>query len=111
MSIAGKKMLDMMKARGGSEQDYSDEVLGTVLSVSPLQIWIDAKQILTEDFLELSALVQENKIHVSLPVSSGGKAEGEITLWRGLQDGDTVRMLRVQKGQRFIVLERTWNGV
>ncbi|WP_376717260.1 DUF2577 family protein [Lactococcus lactis] len=52
-------------------------------------------------------MVQENKIHVSLPVSSGGKAEGEITLWRGLQDGDTVRMLRVQKGQRFIVLERT----
>lgn len=117
MAVAGKQMLDMMKARGGNEQDYAEEVYGTVQSTSPLKIWVTSKLILEGDFIELSMLARELKIHVVLPVtgsakvggSSGsitGTAEGDVVVWRGLQAGDKVRMLRLQKGQRYLVLER-----
>ena len=115
-----------MKARGGSEQDYTDEVFGTVLDTSPLKIWISARLILSGDFLEVSALANELKVHVSLPItgtssvngktednknlnasgSISGTAAGDVIIWRGLQKGDKVRMLRLQKGQRYLVLER-----
>lgn len=126
MAVAGKQMLDMMKARGGNEQDYAEEVYGTVQSTSPLKIWVTSKLILEGDFIELSMLARELKIHVALPVTGSanvggssatggavaasgsitGTAEGDVVVWRGLQAGDKVRMLRLQKGQRYLVLER-----
>lgn len=110
MAVAGKQMLDMMKARGGNEQDYAEEVYGTVQSTSPLKIWVTSKLILEGDFIELSMLARELKIHVALPVTASGSitgtAKGDVVVWRGLQAGDKVRMLRLQKGQRYLVLER-----
>lgn len=111
MAVAGKQMLDMMKARGGNEQDYAEEVYGTVQSTNPLKIWVTSKLILEGDFIELSMLARELKIHVALPVTGsanvgGSSAKGDVVVWRGLQAGDKVRMLRLQKGQRYLVLER-----
>lgn len=58
-------------------------VFGTVVRVNPLQIAIDSKLVLTKDFLMLSTLMMETP----------------------LKRGDKVRMLRLNEGQLFYVLE------
>lgn len=58
-------------------------VFGTVVGVNPLRIAIDSKLVLPEDFLMLSTLMMETPIKV----------------------GDKVRMLRLNEGQLFYVLE------
>lgn len=58
-------------------------VFGTVVRVNPLQIAIDSKLVLTKDFLMLSTLMMETPLKV----------------------GDKVRMLRLNEGQLFYVLE------
>ena len=58
-------------------------VFGTVVEVDPLHIAIDSKLVLPEDFLMLSTLMMETP----------------------LKEGDKVRMLRLNEGQLFYVLE------
>lgn len=58
-------------------------VFGTVVRVNPLHIAIDSKLVLTKDFLMLSTLMMETPLKV----------------------GDKVRMLRLNEGQLFYVLE------
>ena len=121
-SNSGDYLLEKLNGKGGTESEYTDEVFGQVISTSPLKVLVDSKMTLTSEFLELTKLVQELKINVELPVNtaptkdddgedipgtdSGQKATGEVTIWRGIQAGDSVRMLRVHSGQKFILLER-----
>lgn len=63
-------------------------VYGKVMSINPLQIKVGDKMVLTSDFLILSQLVVKN------------------ATWRDLIVGDTVRMLKLNGGQIYYVLER-----
>lgn len=113
--------------------ELSDLCFGVVTSISPLAIKLDNKFIIQEQFLILGAMVKQTIIkvpvdhdyehlhvvpehttemggnpahtHAVLPFNTE-KAHPEIMLWRGLEVGDKVRLLRCFSGQRYYILER-----
>ena len=114
-----------------------DLCIGTVTKTSPLEITIDtARAPLKSSVLYLTESVVEKKIPVVAhnhtihdTYTGGGSSEnslsniicyehgkalpvkdGYIILNRALEAGDEVLLLRVQHGQKFIVLSRTFKG-
>lgn len=94
-------------------------VFGLVKSVNPLKIEVEQKLILESTHLVLTTLVSDFEVDMTVDYStentSGngfeshnhsitGKKKGMIHL--GLQEGETVILLQVQGGQRYIVLDR-----
>ena len=132
--MAGNKLLKIMQEVGKMPAgETTDLLFGVVTSVSPLKIKIDNRFEVDEKFLILSALVKETVInipereenkhlhvipeHTTSPAGDGPhthtipqmntySALPSILLWRGLIVGDKVRVLRVNQGQMFYVLER-----
>lgn len=132
--MAGNKLVKIMQEAGKAPSgETTDLLFGVVTSVSPLKIKIDNRFEVDEKFLILSALVketvikiperEENKhLHVipqhitsaagegphthTIPQMNTLSALPDILLWRGLIVGDKVRVLRVNQGQMFYVLER-----
>ena len=134
--MAGNKLVKIMQEAGKAPSgETTDLLFGVVTSVSPLKIKIDNRFEVDEKFLILSALVKETVIkiperdannhrheipqHETSPAGEGPQTHShiipayntnnalpDILLWRGLQVGDKVRILRVNKGQQFYVLER-----
>lgn len=91
-----------LKKMSPKNSDLSDMVYGTVTSTSPLKIRVDNMTFdLDGRFLILSRMVQ----NLTVTITIDGKS-GSATVFRALQAGDRVRMLRVQHGQKFYVLER-----
>lgn len=113
--------------------DLSDLVIGTVTSVSPLQVTeksvsdpIPAQALLlTEPVVEKKIPVVEHDHIIHDTYSGGGESvnalgnivcyehgkalpvrDGYIILNRGLAVGDRVLMLKVSSGQRYLVLSR-----
>lgn len=76
----------------------TDYVYGEVTSISPLKIKIDQKLELTSSVIILTFPVVEKKINIA--------GIGEVVIIEGLSVGDRVIMLRVEKGQKFIVLSK-----
>lgn len=128
-------VLHQMIQEGFNATQPCDLCIGTVTSAAPLEITIDtAMEPLRSAVLYLSASVIERKIPVvehthaiSDTYTGGGSAGnalssircyengkplpvkgGYIILNRGLELGDEVLLLRVQHGQKFIVLSRTF---
>lgn len=66
----------MLQAMTPKQGDTTSFVFGRVASVSPLQIIIDNRLTLTKDFVILSVLCRQSPF------------------WRGLQEGDTVVMIK-----------------
>lgn len=133
MSDAHKILNVIKKSTKRNPGTVTDLVWGEVKSISPLMIKVDNRFDITEEFIILSALCQEAIIKVpteaitkhvhTVPqhtTDPGGgpvhthtvqpiitiSAMPEIRLWRGLQVGDNVRMLRINEGQSYFVLER-----
>ncbi|MDD2288500.1 MAG: DUF2577 domain-containing protein [Bacteroidales bacterium] len=132
--MAGSKLVKIMQEAGKPPTgEVTDLLFGVVTSVSPLKIKIDNRFEVDEKFLILSALVKETVInipereenkhlhvipeHTTSPAGDGPhthtipqmntySALPSILLWRGLIVGDKVRVLRVNQGQMFYVLER-----
>lgn len=94
MPDASRLVAAMVKAGKPKENSIVDLVIGTVVSVSPLKIKI-GKLTLTETFLTVGALCKEART-----------PEPELLLWRGLQNGDEVYMIRLSSGQKYYVLQR-----
>lgn len=94
----GLNVLSIIKqASKPPESESVDLVYGTVTNMQPLTVTIDSKLIVSAQFLELSMLCK--------PLSF--RFEGEdILVWRGLQLGDKVKLLRIAKGNRYYVMER-----
>ena len=132
--MAGNKLIQTIQSMAKPPiGETTDLLFGEVTSVSPLKIKIDNRFEVDEQFLILSALVketvikiperEENKhLHVIPQHTTSAAGEGphthtipqmntlsalpDILLWRGLIVGDKVRVLRVNQGQMFYVLER-----
>ena len=132
--MAGNKLIQTIQSMAKTPiGETTDLLFGEVTSVSPLKIRVDNRFEIDEQFLILSALVKETIIPVptsgtsthshAIPThttASGGtdphthtipevttySALPSITLWRGLIVGDKVRLLRVNNGQLFYIIER-----
>lgn len=98
-------------------------VFGTVLSASPLKINIEQRLTLDESHLILSSLVSDFEVDVTLNHVTGNTSGGTgdssfashnhsitgrktMTVHLGLQPGETVMLLQVQGGQKYIILDR-----
>lgn len=132
MGDASRLVKAMQTASQKSENEKVDIITGTVTSVSPLKIKTDKIE-LTETFLVLGALCKSTTIkipkrdanthrhkvpqHTTQPAGEGPHthtinefytevALPDILLWRGLQAGDEVYMIRFSEGQKYYVLQR-----
>ena len=114
--MAGEKLVELMQQAARGEQARgtpTDLVYGSVVSVSPLVIQPEGKEPLDEDFLVLSPLV---KPFITTLLKHSHRCEGcgsetdirldPVMVWRGLEQGDRVRMLQCNSGQKFYVLDR-----
>lgn len=98
-------------------------LFGTVVSASPLKINIEQKMTLDSSDLVLTSLVSTFNVDMSMEhrteSTSGGsgdasfashnheyKGKKQFTVHLGLSKGEKVILLRVQGGQKFIVLDR-----
>lgn len=84
----GHRLVQLMRQAGKQPQnEVVDIVTGQVTSVKPLRVKIENRE-LTESFLMVGALCQQT------------------SMWRGLQIGDSVLMLKVGRGQKYYMLQR-----
>lgn len=98
-------------------------VFGTVTSISPLKVNIEQRLTLDESHLVLSSLVSDFEVDLTLnhvtENTSGGTGDSSfashnhavtgrktMTIHLGLQAGETVMLLQVQGGQKYIILDR-----
>lgn len=112
-------------------------MFGTVTSTSPLEIQIDQKLTLTQDYLILTKAVLDHEVDIEVnhfteqsalvgygawdtKHSHPGAGIGEINpnhrhqylgrkkikIFNGLQVGEKVILIRLQGGQRYVVLDR-----
>lgn len=135
MSDSSRFIRAMKQLSSPDESQKVDIVTGTVTSVGPLVIKTDETE-LSETFLVVGALCQNTTIkvpnrvgnmhihlvpeHATQPATVGDHgththqitafnteaALPDILLWRGLQVGDQVLMIRMADSQQYYVLQR-----
>ena len=89
-------------------------LFGTVISTSPLKINIEQKMTLDSSDLVLTSLVSDFTVNMSMEHRTENtnehnheyKGKKQFTVHLGLSEGEKVILLRVQGGQKFIVLDR-----
>lgn len=94
-----------------------DYIVGTVVSVSPLQIKVSQAVTLDEEFLHLSRNVTNFEIeftvdaigmvHAASAASDAARADRQkITMRNALKVGEKVLMIRKSGGQDYVVVDR-----
>lgn len=79
----------------------SDKATGTVISASPLTIQTDTNMPpIKEPAVLITDAVRERTVAVH------GGAGGNVAVVEGLKPGDRVLMLRVQRGNQYIILSK-----
>ena len=125
-------LLELIKQAGLGAVEEKKPVgflVGNVKSISPLEIEVEQKLLLTEEILILTKSVMDYKTEITFDdfsvkqtavrysmdnddpsddyrVSFKGGAKHKITVYNGLKVGDCVLLMKVQGGQKFVVLER-----
>ena len=101
----------------------ADYILGRVETVSPLSIRLNARDLVTEDFLILTDLVRDHSVDITVSHQTENRAGGsgdpsfashnhdykgrkKITVHNGLAVGEIVIMIRQSGGQQYCVLSR-----
>jgi len=93
-------MLDIIKKASLSAVGSTNPVAvlyGTVTSMNPLEVNVDQRFSLTEDFLVIGESMTEYRLNID------GR---DVLIRKGLEIGDTVLLLRYQGGQTYLVLDR-----
>ena len=132
--MAGNKLIQTIQSMAKPPVgETTDLLFGEVTSISPLKIRVDNRFEVGDQFLILSELVKEKVITIdshnhnvpshetlnetiednelsthkhSINSVNTSKELTEIILWRGLRVGDKVRLLRVNNGQMYYIIER-----
>lgn len=100
MSTLGSTIKRMAINANNSENPI-DLRVGTVESIKPLKVRLNQKVILTETFVKLSRNVKDYDTTMTI----NGKTE-TVKIHNGLKVGENVLMIRYQKGQKYLILER-----
>ena len=98
-------VLNMISQNNQAAQKPADIAFGTVTSISPLSIQVQGSmQSMPAAAITLTSAVMERIVDVD------GVSEDmphlTVRVTEGLAVGDKVAMLRVSKGQRYIVLSK-----
>nr|WP_205127037.1 DUF2577 domain-containing protein [Paenibacillus ginsengarvi] len=107
-------MLEAVKKAAVGAVDASQPVAvmtGTVTAVDPLEVDVDQRLKLPAAFLLVPESligyeVDLNHTHSYSEGTTGEALTEPVVIRRGLEVGDAVLLLRVQGGQRFVVLDR-----
>ncbi|WP_175598064.1 DUF2577 domain-containing protein [Paenibacillus luteus] len=94
-------LLDSIKKAGAAAHAAGNPMavmIGKVTKINPLEVNVDQRFTLTEDFL----IVPESLTRFEAVLPSSEK----LLIRSGLEAGDAVLMLRVQGGQQFVVLDK-----
>jgi hypothetical protein len=75
----------------------TDVILATVTKINPLEVNVDQRLSLDEDFLIVPEHMTEYKVTVGAQ---------ELTIRRGLEVGDKVILLQQQGGLNFVIIGR-----
>lgn len=91
-------------------------LFGTVTSISPLQVNVEQRLTLSGEMLTLTSHVMDYSVEldVNWQTGSGGDpghshpvaGTKAVTVKNGLKIGEKVVLLRMQGGQRFLILDR-----
>ena len=98
-------------------------VYGTVLSVEPLEVYIDQKLTLKKEQLKLTRAVMDYEVEMTVDHTTEEKAGGsgyaefashshgykgrkKFLIHNGLVKGDKVAMIRVHGGQQFLIIDK-----
>lgn len=107
-------LIDAIKKAGLDAVEASNPVnimFGEVTKANPLEVNVDQRFTLTEDFLVVTESVTALTVDLShFHDYSGGQTQNALTnpvvVRKGLEVGDKVLLLRVQGGQQYVVLDR-----
>lgn len=94
-------ILNAISQNNQAAQKPADIAYGTVISVSPLSI----QTVSTSPPIPAAALELTSSVVAQTATVQGGSG-GTVVINPGLAAGDKVIMLRVAKGQRYIVLSK-----
>ncbi|AZS14228.1 MULTISPECIES: DUF2577 domain-containing protein [Paenibacillus] len=86
-------------------------MFGTVVKVNPLEVNVDQRFTLEEDFLVVTERLQRYEIdlkhkHDTSEAPTKEALLEKVVIRKGLQVGDSVLLLRVQGGQKYVVWDR-----
>lgn len=101
---------DTIKRLGANAVDASNPVTvmyGTVTKINPLEVNVDQRFTLEEDFLVITERL--TRYEADLKHSHGSGEESlldRVVIREGLKVGDAVLLLRVQGGQKYVVWDR-----
>lgn len=120
--MAGERIARLLKDAKGNDQDRSDILYGRVTRTNPLQIEVEGRFKIGQEHLVLSRTVQDLTLSFNVPTYSPtytkiedknvvnglntGSQTVNLQVFRKLQVGDKVSMIRGRKGQLFYVLDR-----
>lgn len=115
--------LQQMAKQTNAAGDPADWCLGEVIGVNPLKIRVEQKDVVTEEFLELTDAVRDYNVDIEVKHTTENRAGGggyaefashnhdymgrkRITVYNSLHVGETVILLRQAGGQSFLVVSR-----
>lgn len=108
-------MLEIIKKVAKDAVDAGKPVavqIGTVVAINPLAISLDSRLTLPEVFLIIPESLTRYEIDLSHVHKLNGSPDTErsltdkIVIREGLAVGDAVLMLRIQGGQKYVVLDK-----
>ncbi|WP_342480038.1 DUF2577 domain-containing protein [Paenibacillus sp. FSL L8-0340] len=97
-------MLEAIKRAAMDAVDAAGPVvvqLGSVTKINPLRVLVDSRLELTEDFLIVSETLTEMKVTIG---------NQEIVIRKPLAKGDKLLLIRMQGGQRYVIMDRVVSG-
>lgn len=105
---------DKIKQLGTNAVDAGKPVsvmFGTVMKVNPLEVNVDQRFTLDEDFLVIPEQLTRFEIDLKHKHQTNGEDTKEaltekIVIREGLKAGDSVLLLRVQGGQQYVVWDK-----
>ena len=113
--MAGNKILEVIrKTSQENKSDLTDLLFGQVTSVSPLRIKIENRYEISDDLIILTSAVQDFEVEMTVDHETE-TASSHIHKYKGkkkffvhlaLKVGEKVLVLRVQNGQKFVIIDR-----
>jgi Protein of unknown function (DUF2577) len=108
------ELIQKIAMRVIDESQPAAVVFGTVVSASPLRIQIEQKLTLETAHLVLTNNVKDHEVHMTVDHQTenaeghqhGYKGKKKFIIHNNLLAGEKVVLLRMQGGQKFIVLDR-----
>ena len=105
----------------------SDYIYGKVTNIQPLEVTLESREVIPEEFLTLTDAVRDYEVDISVSHLTENRSGGggysefashnhaysgrkQITVHNALSIGEEVVLLQQQGGQDFLILNRRFNS-